>query len=43
VLEGVETEATMLAARALGIRYAQGFLLGRPAPVEDSLALCQPA
>ncbi len=43
VLEGVETEATMLEARALGIRYVQGYLFGRPAPVEDSLALCQPA
>jgi EAL domain-containing protein (putative c-di-GMP-specific phosphodiesterase class I) len=31
--EGVETEEELEAVRALGIRYAQGFLIGRPAPV----------
>lgn len=30
ILEGVETEATMVAAREHGIRYAQGYHLGRP-------------
>ena len=31
IIEGVETEATLEAARALGIAMAQGFLFGRPA------------
>lgn len=32
VLEGVETEATRAAASAEGIRLAQGYFFGRPAP-----------
>jgi len=32
VAEGVETPRELAALRRLGIRYAQGFLLGRPAP-----------
>jgi EAL domain-containing protein (putative c-di-GMP-specific phosphodiesterase class I) len=35
ILEGIETEQTLEAARALGIRYGQGYYLGRPAPAED--------
>jgi EAL domain-containing protein (putative c-di-GMP-specific phosphodiesterase class I) len=32
--EGVETEEHLLKARALGARYAQGYLFGRPGPIE---------
>jgi EAL domain-containing protein (putative c-di-GMP-specific phosphodiesterase class I)/ActR/RegA family two-component response regulator len=35
ILEGIETAETLEAARALGIRYGQGYYLGRPAPAED--------
>jgi EAL domain-containing protein (putative c-di-GMP-specific phosphodiesterase class I)/ActR/RegA family two-component response regulator len=34
ILEGVETEATMVAAREHGIRYAQGYHLGRPGAID---------
>lgn len=34
IAEGVETEGELETLRALGVNYAQGFLLGRPAPVE---------
>ncbi len=34
VLEGIETEDTHKAAQSEGIRLAQGYLFGRPAPVE---------
>jgi EAL domain-containing protein (putative c-di-GMP-specific phosphodiesterase class I) len=34
ILEGVETEEVATAARALGIRYLQGFLYGRPERAE---------
>ncbi|TFL17745.1 bifunctional diguanylate cyclase/phosphodiesterase [Jannaschia formosa] len=33
--EGIEDEAQLCAVTALGIRYGQGYYLGRPAPVED--------
>ncbi|MEO6712939.1 MAG: EAL domain-containing protein [Mycobacteriales bacterium] len=32
VAEGVETEDELAALKALGVRYVQGYLLGRPAP-----------
>ena len=35
IAEGVETEAELRVLRALGVPFAQGYLLGRPAPVED--------
>ncbi|MBI3745357.1 MAG: EAL domain-containing protein, partial [Chloroflexi bacterium] len=35
VAEGVETEAELAALRAIGVRYAQGYLLGQPARVAD--------
>lgn len=38
VIEGVETEAQTEVARALGIRYMQGYYFGRPAPVEEAMA-----
>lgn len=34
VAEGIETEQELQAARALGIQSAQGYHLGRPAPVD---------
>lgn len=30
IIEGIETEADLEAAKSLGVRYAQGFYLGRP-------------
>ncbi|HMS72238.1 MAG TPA: EAL domain-containing protein [Baekduia sp.] len=33
--EGVETEDEFAAVRELGIPYAQGYLLGRPAPISE--------
>jgi EAL domain-containing protein (putative c-di-GMP-specific phosphodiesterase class I) len=38
VVEGVETEAQMQVLRAMGCRYAQGYLIGRPQPLGDVLA-----
>lgn len=34
VAEGVETEDQLVIARELGVDFAQGYLLGRPTPVE---------
>jgi EAL domain-containing protein (putative c-di-GMP-specific phosphodiesterase class I) len=34
VAEGVENEATLCLLRSLGVDYAQGYYLGRPAPAE---------
>jgi len=33
VAEGIETQAELEALRGLGIRYGQGYLLGRPGPL----------
>jgi EAL domain-containing protein (putative c-di-GMP-specific phosphodiesterase class I) len=33
IAEGIETVAQLQAVQALGCRYAQGFLLGRPQPM----------
>lgn len=38
VAEGVETEAEARAAAELGCQYAQGYLFGRPGPIEDLAA-----
>ncbi len=38
IAEGVETEAELLTLRALDIRYAQGYLLGRPQPTFSATA-----
>ena len=35
IAEGVEDEATLALLKAAGADYAQGFLLGRPAPAEQ--------
>jgi EAL domain-containing protein (putative c-di-GMP-specific phosphodiesterase class I) len=40
VAEGVETEDELVVLRQLGLRYAQGYYLGRPARLE-ALALAQ--
>lgn len=34
ILEGIETQETLEAAREVGIRYGQGFHLARPAPLD---------
>ena len=35
IAEGIETEAELNVLRTLGIRFAQGFLLGRPGSAQD--------
>ncbi len=35
IAEGIETEAERATAQALGVTLGQGFLIARPAPVED--------
>lgn len=42
VAEGVETEDELEVLRRLGVRYAQGFHLGRPAPLEALAHLAYP-
>ena len=37
VAEGVETEAELATLRGLGVTYGQGYLFGRPAPIEQLL------
>lgn len=37
VIEGVETEAQADVARALGIRYMQGYRFGRPMPIDKAM------
>ena len=39
VAEGVETEAQLELLAGLGVTYVQGYLLGRPMPPEEFLAL----
>jgi PAS domain S-box-containing protein len=38
IAEGVEDEATLLMLREMGVDLAQGYLFGRPAPVEEAQA-----
>lgn len=33
IAEGVESQADLIALKDLGVRYAQGYLIGRPSPV----------
>lgn len=42
VAEGVETEAELAALRELRVDEAQGYLLGRPMPLAEALALAAP-
>ncbi|CQR46214.1 Putative cyclic di-GMP phosphodiesterase YliE [Paraliobacillus sp. PM-2] len=35
ILEGLETEEELQVAKAVGITYVQGFLLGKPAPIDN--------
>lgn len=35
IAEGIETEAQLEKVRAAGIKWVQGYLLGRPGPVDD--------
>ena len=37
LVEGIETEAQLEALRRLGVRYAQGYLIGKPLPLEQIL------
>jgi len=43
VAESVEDEATLDALRAIGVDYAQGYVIGRPVPVEQLLDAWQNA
>jgi EAL domain-containing protein (putative c-di-GMP-specific phosphodiesterase class I) len=44
VAEGVETEDELMVLRQLGLRYAQGYYLGRPATLETlAIAQAQPS
>ena len=42
VVEGIETEAQLDVLRELGCRYAQGYLIGRPQPIEELLGQVAP-
>jgi EAL domain-containing protein (putative c-di-GMP-specific phosphodiesterase class I)/CheY-like chemotaxis protein len=39
IAEGIENRLELKALRALGVRYGQGFYLGRPGPIEDVVAI----
>jgi EAL domain-containing protein (putative c-di-GMP-specific phosphodiesterase class I) len=39
VAEGIETEAELMTLKMLGIQRGQGYLLGKPTPLIDALAL----
>lgn len=39
IAEGVETESELAVLRKLGVDKAQGYLLGRPAPIDAAVAL----
>ena len=41
--EGVETKAQLDALQALGCERVQGFLLARPAPIDELSALLAPS
>ncbi len=40
--EGVETQEQLQTLRRLGVRYAQGYLIGKPQPLADALAARPP-
>lgn len=37
LVEGIETQAQLAALRSLGVRYAQGYLIGKPLPLAQVL------
>ena len=37
IAEGVETESTLALLKDYGVDYAQGYLIGRPAPIHSLL------
>jgi EAL domain-containing protein (putative c-di-GMP-specific phosphodiesterase class I) len=41
IAEGVETAGELKALRTLGVMRAQGYLLGRPAPLSTAVKLCE--
>jgi EAL domain-containing protein (putative c-di-GMP-specific phosphodiesterase class I) len=41
IAEGIETGAELKALRALGVTRAQGYFLGRPAPLAAAATLCR--
>lgn len=41
VAESVENEQTLNALRAIGVDYAQGYVIGRPMPLEAFLDICE--
>jgi EAL domain-containing protein (putative c-di-GMP-specific phosphodiesterase class I) len=41
VTEGIETEAQLDLLRSLGVRYGQGYLLGRPVPAAEHAVLAE--
>lgn len=41
VAEGVETDAQLQALGELGCTYAQGYLIGRPLPLDEAIALVE--
>ena len=43
IAEGVETQEELVTLRGLDVRFAQGFLLGRPLPVDEVLGRRVPA
>jgi diguanylate cyclase len=43
VVEGIETRAQLDAIGAMGVRYAQGYLIGKPLLLEEVFALARPA
>ena len=43
IAEGIETDVQLRALRALGCRYAQGYLLGRPQPIAGIARELHPA
>jgi diguanylate cyclase (GGDEF)-like protein/PAS domain S-box-containing protein len=42
IAEFVEDEPTLALLRDIGVQYGQGFLLGKPAPIESLPGHCQP-
>jgi EAL domain-containing protein (putative c-di-GMP-specific phosphodiesterase class I) len=43
VAEGIETEAELFTLKTLGVHRGQGYLLGRPTPLADTIALLDTA